>query len=185
MFTRRAVPNAMLVDIVNVEMAIYTKVGDRGRTFLFNGKKVSKDSSIINALGSLDEANSWLGVIGGLKNIQKDLMTISSILAGAKLNFPISKTKDLEKKIDKLEKILPKLKGFVIPYGEGAKLHFARALIRRAERAVVAIPNLSAIRYPLLTYLNRLSDYVFTLARYSNFKEGKKEEIWKSFNAKS
>ncbi len=161
-------------------MTIYTRTGDKGETGLFSGERVSKDSAIVNALGSLDEANSWLGVVGGLTKIQKDLMTISSILAGAKLDFPLSKTKDLEKKIDKLEKILPKLKGFVIPYGEGAKLHFARALIRRAERAVVAIPNLSAIRYPLLTYLNRLSDYVFTLARYSNFKEKKKEEIWKT-----
>lgn len=160
-------------------MSIYTKKGDKGETFLFDGKKVLKNSPICEALGNLDEVNSWLGIIRGLKEIQKDLMTISSILAGAKLNFPQSKTDDLEKKIDKLEKILPKLEGFVVPQRKSAKLHFARALIRRAERAVVAVPNLSTKRYPLLTYLNRLSDYVFTLARYSNFKEGKKEEIWK------
>ncbi|MCX6705816.1 MAG: cob(I)yrinic acid a,c-diamide adenosyltransferase [Candidatus Woesebacteria bacterium] len=160
-------------------MSIYTKVGDGGKTFLFDGKKISKNSSICEALGSLDEVNSWLGVIGGLKETQKDLMIISSILAGAKINFSSSKTKDLERRIDKLENKLPKLDGFIIPQEKSAKLHFARALIRRAERAVVAVPNLSAIRYPLLIYLNRLSDYIFTLARYSNFKEGKKEEIWK------
>ena len=96
------------MDIPNANMPIYTKKGDKGKTFLFNGKKVSKDSPIINALGSLDEVNSWLGIVGGFTEVQKDLMTLSSILAGAKLNFPLSKTKDLERKIDKLEKLLPK-----------------------------------------------------------------------------
>ena len=161
-------------------MAIYTKIGDKGKTFLFNGKKVSKNSFICEALGSLDEVNSWLGIVGGFTEIQKDLMTISSILAGAKLNFPLSKTKDLERKIDRLEKILPKLKGFIIPNGKNAKLHFARALIRRAERAVVSLHNSKfLVHSSILIYLNRLSDYVFTLARYSNFKEGRKEEIWR------
>ena len=153
-----------------LKMSIYTKVGDGGKTFLFNGKKVSKNSCICEALGSIDEVNSWLGVIGRFRNIQKDLMIASSILAGAKLEFPLSKTKDLEKKIDKLEKILPKLKGFTIPGGSGAKLHFARALIRRAERAAVALHRSpSTVHCSLLTYLNRLSDYVFILARYSTF----------------
>lgn len=161
-------------------MSIYTKKGDKGKTFLFDGKKISKNSPICEALGSLDEVNSWLGVIGGLKETQKDLMIISSILAGAKINFSSSKTEDLERKIDKLENKLPKLDGFIIPQGKSAKLHFARALIRRAERAVVALHRSpSTVHCSLLTYLNRLSDYVFTLARYSNFKEGKKEEIWK------
>lgn len=167
------------MDIQNAEMAIYTKIGDKGKTLLFNGKKVSKDSLIINALGSLDEVNSWFGMIGGFGGVQKDLMTISSILAGAKLDFPLSKTKDLEKKIDKLEKILPKLKGFVIPQGKSAELHFARALIRRAERAVVALHRSpSTVHCSLLAYLNRLSDYVFTLARYINFRNGVKETSW-------
>ncbi len=161
-------------------MTIYTKTGDKGETGLIGGKRLSKDSPIIHALGSIDEVNSWLGVVGGFKDIQKDLMTISSILAGAKFNFPLSKTKDLEKKIDKLEKKLPKLKGFVIPQGKSAEFHFARALVRRAERAVVALHcSPSTVHRSLLTYLNRLSDYVFTLARYSNFKEKVKEEIWK------
>ena len=161
-------------------MTIYTKTGDKGETGLLEGKRLPKDSPIIHALGSIDEANSWLGVVGGFTEIQKDLMTISSIIAGAKLNFPLSKTKDLERKIDRLEKILPKLKGFIIPNGKNAKLHFARALIRRAERAVVSLHNSKfLVHSSILIYLNRLSDYVFTLARYSNFKEGRKEEIWR------
>jgi len=160
-------------------MSIYTKIGDKGKTFLFDGKKVSKNSPICEALGSLDEVNSWLGIIGGLKETQKDLMIISSILAGAKLNFPISKTKNLERKIDRLERILPKLKGFIIPQGKNAKLHFARALIRRAERAAIALSEVEGLSLNILEYLNRLSDYVFTLARHSNFKEKKKEKVWK------
>lgn len=159
-------------------MTVYTRFGDKGETGLVGGKRLSKNSPIIHALGSIDEANSWLGAVGGFTEIQKDLMTISSILAGAKLDFPLSKTKDLEKKIDKLEKKLPKLKGFIIPGGRGAKLHFARTLVRRAERSIVAVPNILHTNPNILTYINRLSDYVFTLARYSNFKEGVKEEIW-------
>ena len=150
-------------------MPIYTKKGDKGKTFLFNGKKVSKDSPIINALGSLDEVNSWLGIVGGFTEVQKDLMTITSILAGAKLNFPLSKTKDLERKIDKLEKLLPKLKGFVIPQGKSAKLHFARALVRRAERSVVEL-RIKNYELSILPYLNRLSDYLFVSACYVDFK---------------
>jgi len=160
-------------------MAIYTKKGDRGETGLIGGKRLFKNSPIIHALGSIDEVNSWLGVVGGFKNIQRDLMTISSILAGAKLIFPLSKTKDLEKKIDKLEKKLPKLTGFIIPSGSDAKLHFARALIRRTERSIVAIPKILHTNPNILCHLNRLSDYLYILARYINFKKGTKEKIWK------
>lgn len=157
-------------------MVIYTKKGDRGKTFLFNGKKVLKNSPICEALGNLDEVNSWFGVVGGLKEIQKNLMMISSILAGTKLQFSESKTKELEMEIDKMERKLPKLRGFIIPGGKRSKLHFARALVRRAERSIVALPNILHTNPDILSYLNRLSDYVFTLARYSNFKEMKKEE---------
>lgn len=144
-------------------MSIYTKKGDNGETDIFNKKRVSKDSLVINALGALDEANSWLGVVGGFTQIQKNLMVVSSLIAGAKSEFPRSKTTRLEKEINQLEKKLPKLTDFIVPAGKGAKLHYARALVRRAERAVVAIPNLSV--YPLLAYLNRLSDYLYLKAR--------------------
>ncbi len=149
-------------------MPIYTKTGDKGETGLYgSGKRLSKNSPVIQALGSIDEANSWLGVAGGFTEIQKDLMTISSILAGAKLGFPSSKTKDLENKIDKLEKNLPKLKGFIIPHGKSAKLHFARALVRRAERAAIALSEVEGLSLYILSYLNRLSDYLFMRARES------------------
>lgn len=151
-------------------MSIYTKKGDGGETCLFKGGRISKDSLRIDAIGVLDEANSWLGVIGGFTEIQKDLMVISSLIAGAKSEFPSSKTIGLEKEIDKFEKKLPKLAGFIVPAGKGAKLHYARALVRRSERAVVALPKILKSNPQILSYLNRLSDYLYVKAREKNSK---------------
>ncbi|MFH1863518.1 MAG: cob(I)yrinic acid a,c-diamide adenosyltransferase [bacterium] len=162
-------------------MSIYTKKGDRGKTCLFKGDRISKDSPWIGAIGTVDEANSWLGVVSGFEEIQKDLMTISSILAGAKLKFSSVKSKKLEKEIDKLDKILPPLKHFILPGGSetGAKLHFARALVRRAERSLVSL-EIKNYKVEILAYMNRLSDYLYMKAREQNFKKGIKEKIWKS-----
>ena len=143
-------------------MAIYTKTGDKGETGLYSGKRVYKDDLIIEVLGNLDEANSWLGVVGGLTKIQKDLMTICSILAGAKLEFTATKTKALEEKIDKLEKDLPPLDHFVLPWGN---LMYGRALVRRAERSLVKLSKSQPVSPAILTYINRLSDYLFMLSR--------------------
>ncbi|OGM81404.1 ATP:cob(I)alamin adenosyltransferase [Candidatus Woesebacteria bacterium RIFOXYB1_FULL_40_26] len=167
-------------------MAIYTKRGDRGETSLYDPRnsqyiRISKDSLKIAAIGATDELNSFLGIIGNLSFIQKDLFTINSILAGAHLRFPTSKTKKLERQLDKFEGSLPVLKNFII-YGGGkvgSFLFFARALSRRAERAVVALSKIEEIKPEILTYLNRLSDFLFMLARDSNYKEGIKEEVWK------
>jgi len=145
-------------------MSVYTKKGDGGKSSILDGKRLSKSASIFAALGALDEVNSWLGVVGGYRQIQKDLMIISSILAGAKLDFSESKTKALEKEIDRLEAKWPKVKGFVIPSGRGARLHFARALVRRAERAVVAVSGQLPATCYVLPYLNRLSDFFFIKA---------------------
>ncbi|MFH1863799.1 MAG: cob(I)yrinic acid a,c-diamide adenosyltransferase, partial [bacterium] len=162
-------------------MSVYTKTGDKGETGIFSGKRLSKDSLLIEAIGSMDEANSWLGVVGGFEDIQKDLMTISSILAGADLKLPSTKTKKLEKEIDKLDKILPPLKHLIRPGGSetGAKLHFARTLVRRAERAVVGVLNKEKVKPEILIYLNRLSDYLFMHARFANFQDGTREVEWK------
>jgi cob(I)alamin adenosyltransferase len=143
-------------------MGIYTKTGDKGKTGLYSGKRVAKDDILIETLGNFDEANSWLGVIGGLSEIQKDLMTICSILAGAKLEFPSSKTTDLEIKIDILEKELSPLDHFIIPIGN---IMFGRALVRRAERSLVKLSKSQKISREILKYINRLSDYLFMLAR--------------------
>ncbi len=162
-------------------MSVYTKTGDKGKTGLFNGKRVLKSSKTINAIGAIDELNSYLGVIGKLTEIQKNLFTINSILSGAKLTFPKDATKKLEREIDAMEGTMPVLTNFIIYSGtpRATKLYYARALARRAERSLIAVPNIQYTIHNILPYINRLSDYLFTLARFTNFKKKVKEEIWK------
>jgi len=177
-------------------VAIYTKKGDRGKTSLYDKMsrqniRVSKHSLRIRAIGAIDELNSFLGVVGSIsqdsglvKNInqiQRNLLTIGSILAGSKLAFSKVKTKGLERLVDELEGSLPVLKNFVLPGGSpvAAHLHYARTLARRAERTVVALSKSEAVKPQILTYLNRLSDALFMLAREANFKGRIFEEVWK------
>lgn len=157
-------------------MKIYTKTGDGGTTRLFNGLKVQKSNKIIEALGAIDELNAWMGTIKSseLLQIQRELMQISSFIAGFKIKIPDPVR--LEKEIDRMQKILPKLQNFILPSGQ---IHVARAVCRRAERRVIG----SGIRRnDTLKYLNRLSDYLFVLARWENFKNKKKEKIWVTTN---
>lgn len=163
-------------------MTVYTKTGDKGKTGTFGGKRISKSSKLIQAIGAIDELNSYLGVINELIEIQRNLFTINSILSGANLKFPKDATKKLEREIDEMEGKMPILANFIIYSGTGraTKLYYARALARRAERAFVAYSPLSTVHSSLLVYLNRLSDYLFTLARFTNFKKKVKEEVWKS-----
>lgn len=183
-------------------MAIYTKRGDRGKTSLYDPKnrqdrRISKDSQTIGAIGAIDELNSYLGICISfcenpettltLKEIQANLFTIGSILAGSKLRFGSLKTKKLEKMIDKLEGELPVLKNFILPGGSklASHLQFARALCRRAERKLVALSKLQSTSHlprrqagQLLSYMNRLSDFLFMLAREENHELGVKEVVW-------
>lgn len=163
-------------------MAIYTKTGDKGKTGTFSGKRVSKSSKLINTIGAIDELNSYLGIIGGLADIQRNLFTINAILTGAKLELSKDVTRKLERKIDKWEGTLPVLKNFIIYGGakKASQIFYARALCRRAERALVSSYHRSPITdHQPLIYLNRLSDYLFMLARHTNFKAKVKEKIWK------
>jgi len=169
-------------------MGVYTKTGDKGKTGTFAGKRISKSSRLIAAIGAIDELNSYLGVVGSLTDIQRNLFTINSILSGAKLEFPKDATKKLEREIDEMESKMPTLTNFIIYSGtpRAVKLYYTRALARRAERALVDLgfkiyPERASFAYDLiiLAYINRLSDYLFTLARYTNFKKKVKEEVWK------
>ena len=167
-------------------MAIYTKTGDKGITRIFDKKtgelvKISKTSCKIASIGAIDELNSFLGMVGGEEEMQGNLFTINSILAGSNLRFSKSKTKKLEKEIDKLEGTLPVLKNFIY-YGGSPKaslLFYARALCRKAERELVAFFNIQHTSPDILAYVNRLSDYLFMKAREQNFKDGIKEKVWK------
>ena len=159
---------------------IYTKTGDKGNTGTFGGR-MSKSDQLAVALGSVDELNSWVGFCrkgdfldGELKRIQKNLLTIGSGLAGSGLKINSAETRRLEKLIDKLTKDLPKLTNFIHPVGE---LQVARSVCRRTEREVVALEIKDK---NILKYLNRLSDALFTMGRWANYKSGIKEEIWKS-----
>lgn len=158
-------------------MAIYTKTGDKGKTGTFAGKRLSKSSKLISVIGAIDELNSFLGIVGGLTEIQSNLFTINAILTGAKLKLPVDATNKLEKEIDRIEGKLPVQKNFLLYGGtkRAARLYFARALCRRTERKLVPLKVNSAI----LVYVNRLSDYLFMLGRSENFKAKIEEKFWK------
>ena len=176
-------------------MAVYTKRGDKGDTSLYDEDasqrvRISKDSLRINALGKIDELNSYIGVTVSssddrklskkLNDIQSSLLTVGAIIAGSNLRFSESKTKKLEQLIDEMEGTLPPLANFVLPGGSptAANLQFCRSLTRGAERALVALNKEEAIKPQILIYINRLSDFFFMLARWFNFNAGIKDVIW-------
>ncbi len=172
-------------------MPIYTKAGDDGTTVLFGGRRVIKSDPQIKAYGSVDELSSFVGLLIAknissedkdfLTRVQHNLYTIMSMLSGSqvknRLNLEVER---LEKKIDSIEKKLPELTHFILPQGNEltSLIHIARTVCRRAEREVVdcfkKIQNPSASRrtkFQILKYLNRLSDFLFILARHYNKKE--------------
>lgn len=178
-------------------MAVYTKTGDKGTTKVFDKKTgtlvgISKTSCKIASIGAIDELNSFLGVSksfssdADFKNkitqVQKNLFTINSILAGGKLKFSKVQTKKLEKQIDVWEGSLPVLKNFIIYGGsqESSLIYYSRALCRRAERSLVSFAKKEKVPESVLVYFNRLSDYLFMLARSQNFRGEPKEELWKT-----
>lgn len=176
-------------------MAIYTKKGDKGTTALYDPasaqiNRVSKDSLRVRAIGAVDELNSLLGfakslssdiaVIKSIIVIQRNLLTIGSSLAGSKLKISPAQTKKLEKLIDDWEGQLPVLSNFILPGGTqlAAQLHVCRSMARRAEREVVALSQVQNIPSSVLSYLNRLSDFLFMLSRKVNHDADLSEEIW-------
>lgn len=194
---KKGVKNVTSVVIRNVNyMSIYTKKGDKGTTSLFNPalykeKRIPKSAQRIRVIGEIDELNSFLGIISSkIRNkdtkkfiikIQKNLFTINAVIAGAKLSFKNEETKFLEKKIDKIEKLLPPLKNFIIPGGDtlASEVMYARTIARRAERELVALSKKEKVKPSLLKYINRLSDALFMVSRNINFAKGKKETPWK------
>lgn len=158
-------------------MAVYTKTGDKGKTGTFGGKRVSKSSQLIETVGAIDELNSFLGTVGGLTEVQQTLFSINAILSGAKLRLPVDVTRKLEKEIDRIEGKLPVQKNFLIYGGSkrAAEIYYARSLCRRAERELIRLGK----HAELLVYINRLSDYLFMLARKTNNQKKIKEVYWR------
>lgn len=171
---------------------IYTKTGDKGETSLYGGKRVSKASLRVEAYGTVDELNSAIGVaIAERSNIKKELIQIQSDLLeiGSVLASPkVASMKGLGKRVEQFEKMidemteeLSELRNFILPGGGivGSRLHFVRTLARRAERRIVELSKKENVDREILIYFNRLSDLLFTMARFVNLKEGKKETVWK------
>lgn len=177
-------------------MKIYTKKGDLGETSLIGGKRVKKNHLRIEAYGTVDELNSFIGLIRDsseeqeqenfLITIQNRLFTVGSALAsadGSKMNIPQLEEQDitqLEEAMDKMDAELEALKNFILPGGDltASFCHTARTVCRRAERWVVALSEQAAIDPRIITYLNRLSDYLFILARFYTKRHGGKETLW-------
>jgi cob(I)alamin adenosyltransferase len=165
-------------------MKIYTKTGDAGQTSLYGGKRLSKADLRVDAYGTLDELNSWIGLIKDeihgthikdlLKEIQDRIFTISSHIASdpeAEMPLPDIFDQDitlLESEIDKMNEHLEPLKFFILPGGHRkvSEIHIVRTVCRRAERMIVSLSEHSKVESIIIIYLNRLSDYLFVLARF-------------------
>ena len=182
---------------------IYTKTGDKGETSLYGGTRVSKAAARVESYGTLDELNAFIGlakseisdekVLSQLQKIQFDLFTVGSeaatptdkmLLANGKnrLDLMISEKEitELELWMDDFDAELEPLKFFILPSGgkAAATLHVCRTVCRRAERAMVFLNETEEVRPELIKYLNRLSDYLFILARYISKISGEKEDYW-------
>lgn len=178
-------------------MKIYTKTGDKGQTSLIGGTRVAKYHLRIESYGTVDELNSYIGLIMCqdidkhhqqiLKEIQDRLFTVGASLAAdpekSKMKIPDLHEVDivlLEKEMDVMNEVLPELKHFVLPGGNTvvSYCHIARCVCRRAERLTVELSENSFVDTNVTVYLNRLSDYLFVLSRKLNFDAKTKENIW-------
>lgn len=170
---------------------IYTKTGDTGMTGLGDGQRVLKDSARIEAIGTIDEANSAIGLIlscevsnevrATLQKIQQSLFNVGGELCiPGHLMIFAEDSKQLESKMDDYNKVLPRLKEFILPGGglAGSYCHLARAIVRRAERCVFRLHKVEPINPETLKYLNRLSDYLFVAARMLAKEAGCAEVLW-------
>jgi cob(I)alamin adenosyltransferase len=163
---------------------IYTGGGDKGETSLGDGTRVSKLDRRVAAMGDVDELNSLVGWAVGLERIQNELFDVGADIAVPyagnedRLRITENAVERLEQEIDEANASLPELKSFVLPGGSerAARLFLARAVCRRAERAVLAVTDTNPLA---AVYLNRLSDLLFVLARVANAEAGVEEPLWR------
>ncbi|MVM37738.1 cob(I)yrinic acid a,c-diamide adenosyltransferase [Spirosoma sp. HMF3257] len=180
-------------------MKIYTKTGDKGQTALIGGRRVSKADLRIDAYGTVDELNSWIGLVRDqpvnevrkeeLKEIQDRLFTVGAELASdpekvVKRAIPVIIEADvlrLEQAMDAMDAELPELRAFVLPGGNQSVsfCHLARTVCRRAERLVISLTEESPVDELVIQYLNRLSDYLFVLSRKMAQELNAEEVAWK------
>ncbi|MDD3320890.1 MAG: cob(I)yrinic acid a,c-diamide adenosyltransferase [Paludibacter sp.] len=181
-------------------MKLYTKTGDKGQTGLIGGSRVMKNDVRIEAYGTVDELNSFIGLLTCqpitnqdlifLRSIQHQLFSIGSYLATDRSKVELSTAsilKDevivrLESEIDRIDEILPKLSSFILPGGSqtGSMCHICRAITRRAERRLFDVKQVYDVDNQIIIFVNRLSDYFFALSRLYTLKNGGEEICWKS-----
>ena len=177
-------------------MKIYTKTGDAGETSLFSGGRVKKDHIRVDAYGDVDELNSVIGSVKSfldkdhdlhhkLTRIQHELFALGAVLATPQKSehvkeLSFSHIETLEKEIDLMNESLPALTNFILPDGSAAacNLHIARTVCRRAERKCISLHQISPQETWLLSYLNRLSDWLFIASRFANHHAKQQETIW-------
>ena len=180
-------------------MKIYTKFGDSGETALYGGTRVGKDEPRIEAIGTVDELNAYIGyaqtlvedadlselmarVQNHLFDVGADLATPATHTKASEFRIPADFTTEMETAIDTLSAELPPLTNFILPGGcaAGAILHVARVVCRRSERCVVRLAREEEVNPEIIRSLNRLSDLLFILARAANFRAQAPEPIWES-----
>lgn len=177
-------------------MKIYTKTGDRGTTALVGGKRVSKTHVRLEAYGTVDELNAVLGWLlcevenldceQLLRRVQHRLFVVGAELATERASLPEvppvceEAVLELEREMDRMMEELPSLKSFILPGGgrAAAVCHVARTVCRRAERAIFRVAESVPVDEVLMRFMNRLSDYLFVLARYLNYLQKKDEIFW-------
>lgn len=174
---------------------IYTRTGDDGTTGMANGGRVDKDDLLVHAIGEVDELNSQLAVLccqvtdeflQPIRRIQNELFDVGAELAMGKAIITQDYVDWLEQSLDVMNQSLPPLQEFILPGGglAASHCHLARAMCRRAERTLVTLHKLKSINVKLLVYFNRLSDYLFVLARTVSKQAGAEELYWQSSRIK-
>ena len=179
---------------------VYTRMGDKGTTSLVGGVKISKSDVRIEAYGTVDELSAHLGLLAALLpegddrqnviRVQNNLFNVCTHLATDQSQTPLypsahladGETAFLESEIDRMMKLLPERQGFVLPGGTqvAAQAHVARTVCRRAERRIAALAEVAKVGVEMQQYVNRLSDYLFVLAKIINFNSGQAEIIWQN-----
>jgi len=181
-------------------MKLYTKTGDEGQTGLIGGTRVSKNDIRIEAYGTVDELNSFIGLLTTyqlktedvkfLRTIQNNLFTVGSYLATDTSKVSLQQVsilksdciEQIEKEIDRIDAVLPKLSSFILPGGSqsGSLSHVCRTITRRAERRLFDVNSIYPVDSQILIYFNRLSDYFFALSRYFTLEKEGEEIYWKT-----
>ena len=179
---------------------VYTRSGDMGKTSLVGGQRVSKASARLEAYGTVDELSSHLGLLAAILTDRSDkemIIRIQNCLFNVCTNLatdqeqtelypsaylPDGEIELVEQKVDDIMNLLPERQGFILPGGtkEAAQAHVCRTVCRRAERRIVALSEVAKITPSVLQYVNRLSDYLFVLAKKINFNANHSEIVWQN-----